>query len=255
MRKIAVVCLTVCLTLALFATLAFGQIDRVFYLTHTDNPQALMEVNNIVRAMANVQAAHDATKKTLSVQGTAEQVALVEWMLAELDRTPASLPGTVPAMHPFRDERGVDQVVRVFSLAYAVSPLSLQELTNTVRSISDMQRVFPYNSLKLLVMRGTAEQMAMAEWLVQQLDVPPGSPPVDTGTRDIHLTDTIVQTARVFYLTHNQSPQDLQIVVNRLRKATKVQRAYPYNAQWAIAVRGSSDQIAAIGRLVRELDR
>jgi type II secretory pathway component GspD/PulD (secretin) len=255
MRRIAFVCLTVSLTLAHFAVLAFGQTERVFYLTHTDSPQALMGVNNIVRAMADVQATHDATKKTLSVQGNPEQIALVEWMLSELDRPAAALPGTVPAIHPYRDERGVDQVVRVFGMAYAVSPLSLQELTNMVRSISDMQRVFPYNSLKLLVMRGSADQMAMAEWLLQQFDRPPGSPPVDTGTRDIHLTSTIVQTARVFYLTHNQSPQELVSVVAQLREATKVQRAYPYNALRAIAIRGSSDQIAAIERLVRELDR
>jgi len=255
MRKIAIVCLTVCLTIVPFATLAFGQIDRVFYLSHTDNPQAQMEIDNIVRAMADVQATHDATKKTLTVQGTPEQIALVEWMLSELDRPAAALPSPVPAIHPYRDERGVDQVVRVFGMAYAVSPVSLQELTNMVRSITDMQRVFPYNSLKLLVMRGEAEQMAMADWLIQQLDRPPGSAPVDSGTREIHLTRTIMQTARVLYLTHNQSPQELQVIVNRLREATKVQRAYPYNAQRAIAVRGSSDQIAAIERLVKELDR
>ncbi|MCX6632639.1 MAG: hypothetical protein NTW28_33970, partial [Candidatus Solibacter sp.] len=123
------------------------------------------------------------------------------------------------------------------------------------RSTTDMQRVFPYNSLKLLVARGSAEQIAVADWLITQLDRPPGPPVQDAGTRDIRVSNTMVNTIRVFYLTHDQSPQDIQAIVNQLRDNVKVQRAYPYHAQRAIAVRGTVDQIAAVQQLVKQLDQ
>src|ERR1035438_5280860 len=119
------------------------------------------------------------------VHATSAQIALAEWLVSEMDKTAAPPPGPVAAVQPYRNERGQDEVVRVFSLAYAETPRTLQELTNLIRSMSDMQRVFPYNALKLLVTRGTADQMAMAEWLVRQLDRSPGPPATDPGTRDI----------------------------------------------------------------------
>src|ERR1022692_4492928 len=139
-----------CLTTALFACLAVEQtpaapgLDRVLYFTHTDAPQGLQEITNIVRAMADTAATFDATKKTMSVHGTSAQIALAEWLLSEMDRPVAPTPSPVPAIQPYRNERGQDEVVRVFSLAYAVSPVNLQQLTNLLRSTSDMQRMFSY---------------------------------------------------------------------------------------------------------------
>jgi hypothetical protein len=250
-----------CPTAALFAWLAFGQtpagpgLDRVLYFTHTDTPQNLQEITNIVRAMADTPATFDAVKKTMSMHGTSAQIALAEWLLSEMDRPVAPTPSPVPAIQPYRNERGQDEVVRVFSLAYAVSPVNLQQLTNLLRSTSDMQRMFPYNALKLLVARGSAEQMALADWLVRQLDRPPGAPAQDAGTREIRVSNTIVNTVRVFYLTHDQSPQDVQAIVSQVRATVKVQRIYPYNAQHAVAVSGTAEQIAAVGQLVKELDQ
>lgn len=250
-----------CLTAALFASLAFGQApadpgqDRVFYLAHADTAQNLQEIANIVRAMADTQATIDQVRKSMSVQGTSAQLALVEWLLSDMDRPAAPPPSPVPAIHPYTNERGQEEVVRVFSLAYAVSPVNLQELTNVLRSVSEMQRVFPYNALKLLVVRGSAGQMALADWLVEQLDRPPGPPSQDPGTREIRVSNTMVNTVRVFYLTHEQSPQDMQAIVSQVRATVKVQRIYPYNAQRAVAVSGTADQIAAVERLVKELDQ
>jgi malonyl CoA-acyl carrier protein transacylase len=144
--------------------------------------------------------------------------------------------------------------VRVFSLAYVQTPVELQELTNLVRSMSDMQRVFPYNSLKLLVARGSADQIGLAEWLVRQLDRPLVTPAPDTGTHEIQMTPTIVKTVRVFYLSHNQSPQDIQGIIDQLR-TTGTQRIYHYNAQKAVAIAGTAEQVAAAENLVRQLDQ
>src|SRR5260370_27625901 len=119
--------------------------------------------------------------------------------------------------------------------------------------MSDMQRVFPHNSLKLLVARGSADQIAVADWLVQQPDRPLVTPAPDTGTREIQVTPNVVKTVRVFYLTHNQSPQEIQGIIDQLR-ATGTQRIYHYNAQKAVAVAGTTEQAAAAANLLRPLD-
>lgn len=250
-----------CLTTGIFAFAALGQtpatssLERVFYLSHTETPQQLQEVTNVVRAMSDTPGTFDTAKKTLTLRGNATQLALAEWLVSEMDRTQTMASGGTPTVQPYRDERGQDQVIRVFSLSHATTPLQLMELTNLVRSISDMQRVFPYNALHVLVMRGTADQMGMAEWLVQQLDRPAGSPPTDGGTRDMKWGFKFIETAHVFYLTHGQSPQETQAIVNQLRTETQVQRAYPFNALHALAVRGTTDQMASVDRIIKQLDR
>jgi type II secretory pathway component GspD/PulD (secretin) len=212
----------------------------------------VQEITNVVRAMAETPAAVNQATKTLSVHGTSAQIALAEWLVSELDQPAAA--GPAPATHPYTNGRGQDEVVRVFSLAYAQTPVELQELTNLLRSMSDMQRVFPYNSLKLLVARGSADQIALADWLVQQLDRPLVTPTPDTGTREIQMTPTIVKTVRVFYLSHNQSPQDIQGIIDQLR-TTGTQRIYHYNGQKAVAVAGTAEQVTAAENLVRQLDQ
>jgi hypothetical protein len=246
------------LTAALFGLLALGQtasnpgLDRVFQLAQTDTPQNVQEITNVVRAMTEAPAAVNQATKSLSVHGTSAQIALAGWLVSELDQPAAA--GPVQSTHPYTNGRGQDGVVRVFSLAYVQTLAELQELINLVRSMSDMQRVFPYNSLKLLVARGSADQIALADWLVQQLDHPVVTPAPETGTREIQVTPTIVRTVRVFYLSHNQSPQDIQGIIDQLR-TTGTQRIYHYNAQKAVAVAGTADQIAAAENLVRQLDQ
>jgi hypothetical protein len=247
-----------CLTTALFASLASGQtasnpgLDRVFQLAQTDTPQSVQEVTNVVRAMTEASASVDQAAKTVSVHGTSAQIALAEWLVSELDQPAAA--GPAPVTHPYTNGRGQDEVVRVFSLAYVETPVELQELINLVRSMSDMQRVFPYNSLKLLVARGSADQIGLTDWLVRQLDRPLITPAPDTGTREIQMIPTMVNTVRVFYLSHNQSPQDIQGIIDQLR-TTGTQRIYHFNAQKAVAIAGTVEQVAAAENLVRQLDQ
>jgi type II secretory pathway component GspD/PulD (secretin) len=246
------------LTTALFASVAVGQppaapaLERVFQLSQTDTAQNVQEVTNVVRAMSEATATADQTAKSVSVHGTSAQIALAEWLLSELEQPAAS--GTAPATHPYTNARGQEEVVRVFSLGYLQTPAELQQLINLVRSMSDMQRVFPYNSLKLLVARGSADQIALADWLIRQLDHPAVTPAPDTGTREIQVTPTLVRTVRVFYLSHNQSPQDIQGIIDQLR-TTGTQRIYHFNAQKAVAVAGTADQVTAAENLVRQLDQ
>ena len=68
------------------------------------------------------------------------------------------------------------------------------------------------------------------------------------------MTPAIVKTVRVFYLSHNQTPQDIQGIIDQLR-TTGTQRIYHYNAQKAVAIAGTAEQVAAAESFVRQLDQ
>jgi hypothetical protein len=113
--------------------------------------------------------------------------------------------------------------------------------------------VFPYNAQRTLALRGTADQIRLAEWLCHGVDKPVGgqAPPQPVEYRLPGGNEVV----RVFYLTQTASPQRLQEIVNTVRTTTKLQRVFPCGTQKALAVRGTDNQIAAAERLVQELDK
>ena len=86
---------------AVLASVGSGQspteqsLDRVFYFTQAASPQSMQEIVNIIRAMTDIQqASRDNAQRTLALRGTADQIALAEWLFNKLDQ-PAS--GQAPA--------------------------------------------------------------------------------------------------------------------------------------------------------------
>lgn len=63
------------------------------------------------------------------------------------------------------------------------------------------------------------------------------------------------QVTRVFYLQNVTSPQELQEVMSGMRTVVDVRKVFPINSQSAIAVRGSSDQIALAEKILMDLDK
>src|SRR5205085_9682184 len=59
------------------------------------------------------------------------------------------------------------------------SPQELQELVNAVRSVADIQRFFPYNAQNAIIAKGSADQVALAEKLLHDLDRPRSEVVVD----------------------------------------------------------------------------
>ena len=82
----------------LFAFAAWGQTsDKVFYFTHLETPQAMQEVSNAVRSIGDIRdVSLDAAERSLTVKGTADQIAIAGWLTAELDKS-----GTAPGTHDF----------------------------------------------------------------------------------------------------------------------------------------------------------
>jgi general secretion pathway protein D len=72
-----------------------------------------------------------------------------------------------------------EQVAKVFYLSNISTPQELQEIVNAVRSVADIQRFFPYNAQNAIIAKGSADQVALAEKLLHDLDKPKSEVVVD----------------------------------------------------------------------------
>jgi general secretion pathway protein D len=96
-----------------------------------------------------------------------------------------------------------DEVVKVFYVTNATSVQEFQEIATAIRTVAEIRRVFTYNAQKAMVVRGTVDQVALAEKLIHDLDKPKAEVVVDvivmetnsTRTRDLAATITSAGTA------------------------------------------------------------
>jgi general secretion pathway protein D len=72
-----------------------------------------------------------------------------------------------------------DNVVRVFYVQNATSVQEFQEIATAVRSLTEIRRVFTYNAHRAILMRGTPDQISLAEKLIHDLDKPKAEVVVD----------------------------------------------------------------------------
>ena len=248
--------------LAIFALLALSAgalpaqepaVERVLSFRYATTPQAWQEINNAVRASADLkEATVDRTARTLTVRGPANRIATAEWAFNELDRpSQPSVPNS--DMHEFRPAGMPDTVVAVYYPERITMPRALQEVVNAVRSLTDIQNLFPVNAMNAVVMRGGAAQIAVAKWAFQQLD---GPPPANQTTefRKFRPQGTGDVVVRLIFLANLRDPAAIQEVVNATRTIADVQRFFPLNQAFAIAMRGTAAQADLCAWLVNRLD-
>lgn len=250
---------------ALFASLASGQpstdqsVDRVLHFTHAETAQSLQEMGTVIRSTAEIrQLSVDSAQRALSLRGSAGQVALADWLFRELDR-PAN--GQAPTQHSatreYRMPGNDDDVVRVFYPAHAATLQGLQEMATLMRSIGDIRRLFTYSAPRALVVRGTVEELALTEWLFDELDKSANAQPSALGPAPYKYQASISDedTVRVFYLPQTTTLQGVQETAIRIRVATRVRRIFTYNPRRAVALRGTAGQIAQAEQMIQELDK
>jgi hypothetical protein len=235
---------------ALFAAVLSAQpVDRTFYFTHDESPQNLQNIVNIVRGVGIVQqVTSDPAKRSVTVTGTADQIALADWLCHEL-----SQPANGQPPQEYRVPGSDLPVVRVYFLANVITPQDLQDVTNATRSITDIQRAFPYAPLQALALRGTADQIAAADWMLRELNQ--AGPGQNTQEFPLPLAAPRKEVAKVLYVQNTLTPQGIQEIVNMTRSIADIQRFFPYNARHAIVARGTAEQIALAAWLVQLLDQ
>src|SRR6267378_5293305 len=64
------------------------------------------------------------------------------------------------------------QLDRTFHFSHAETVQDMQQITTVVRAIAEIKQIAPDTEQKLLSIHGTAAQIALAEWLINELDQP-----------------------------------------------------------------------------------
>jgi hypothetical protein len=85
------------------------------------------------------------------------------------EKTPAQKPATESPGRPRDLEPGIN---KTFYLSNVSGPTDLQDVVNALRTIVSIQRVQQIPSLGAIVMRGTAEQVDLAQKLIDDIDKP-----------------------------------------------------------------------------------
>jgi hypothetical protein len=216
---------------------------RIFYISHAETPQQFTEIVTTARSLAEVPRAFIyQTAKALVARGTAEQIAFMEWLLPHLD-VPA--PHSEPPQH--RVGARMDDIARVFYLNNVQTVQELQEITTMVRSIAEIRRVFTYNAAKAVAMRGSADQIALAEFLIAHLNKSAGKFVVpSTEYRMVGEPEGVVR----LFVVDSPSIEAFQQRVRDIRATTGIRRAFTFNTHRALALRGTPEQIVEAQRLL-----
>jgi hypothetical protein len=209
---------------------------RVFYLRHTETVQHLNEAATLIRSIGEMRRLFTySSRRAIALRGTAEQIALADWLLRELDKP------TDSSKHEFPLPASVDDLVRVFHLKHSESVQDFNELATLIRSIGQMRRLFTDNSQRAIALRGTPVQIALAEWIINELDKPTNHPASqNSAQREYGLSSGVDDHIGLFYL----SRADIVETANQLRVQGQMQSVFTYKPQRAIAVRGTANQIA-----------
>ena len=240
---------------------ADGNVDRVLHFTSTDSVQGFQEIGTVVSRIADIQQATvDTSEKALVLLATTAQIALAEWLLTELDKPVGvqALQSQKWAKHEYQVSNSGDDVVRVFYLSNTETMQRLQEIATVVRSVGDIRRLFTYNALRAVAVRGTPDQAALAEFLFNEIDKPAIGPDISqrggSSAPYIYPPGGADSVLKVFYLPNTKTVQDFQTLATTVRTLTSARRMFTYNAPRAVAVRGTAEQIEVVDWLFNELD-
>ncbi len=141
------------------------------------------------------------------------------------------------------------QIDRTLHFLTAPPPAALEEAATLLRTVGGIGqlRLDPLNPA--IDIRGSASEILLAEWLVNQLDRPGGPP-----TREYRLPGNQDDVIRVAFLANNTGARDLQELLTTLRTVAGLQRIAQYNAAHAIAWRGKTAEANLAAWLIRQLD-
>jgi hypothetical protein len=236
----------------LMASIASAQNTMVLSYAHTEGTQNMQEIATMIRTIADIrEVSVDDAQKTLTLNSGPDQIKLAEWIFGQVDA-----PDTAStAKHEFRMPGDTENVVSLMYLHTPATVQEFQEVVTAVRTVADIRRVFTYNAPMAMVMRGTEDQIALGEWLVNEIDQPASAHTTAVHAYRMAAGFTRDESAiRVFYLAHTPTVQDFQEVATATRTIADIRRVFTYNAPRAMIVRGTPDQITLSAWLVDQLD-
>ena len=240
----------------LTAALACGQatLDRTFRFQSPATDQDFQDLSVAALTVSGLKArTADVALRELSISGTSEEVRVTEWVIAELDRPAAATPPPPSSVLTF-DTREPDNTIRVFYPAQISSDQDLMEVLTALRTITDVRYVGMYTSHRAIVVRGSREQIDLAEWLLAELnrESPQESYVFPKSGRDFQSGENQV---RVFRFARAKDVQQFNEVQTMIRTITDTRRVYPYVSKRAIILRGTEEQVDMTRWILAQADK
>jgi len=225
---------------------------RVFFLGHTE-PDRLIETITLLNVLTSEQVFGDTEQLAIVLRGSAAGMELTANLLRALDGAPGSFTGS-PEFR-YSPPRGGNDVVRVFYLANAATSQRIQPVCSSLRLMLGINKVFYLSRPAAIAVRGTADDIAAAEWLIQSLDIPADAKAARlAGIREFHVPATAPGDAamRVFYAPQDTTPAVLQQSLKRLYDIQPTLKSMSFVTPAALIVRGSADQVAQSEQTILE---
>ncbi len=220
---------------------------QLLYLPHAATVQDFQEMANALRTVTEIRRAFTYNAgRALAVRGSPEQIAMAKWVAVELDRASA---GQIPGSGATEvDTVTPNDHLQVLYVSNAKTVQDFQEIANAVRTTAEIRRLFTYNTPRAVIVRGTSNELTMAQWLLTELDKP-----AEQGVPEYRVPDAADDIVHVYHLPQTASVQEFQTEANAIRTATGVRRVFTYSAQRALVMRGTVNQLALAENLMKDL--
>ena len=227
----------------LLSTLSFAaDQEKIFSLANAHTARQISEIATIVRSTTQDRTLFvDTDRRTMTVKGSEQQVAIADWLLKQLDHPPGEIP---PAAEY---KAGNDDFVQVRHLPGSMGLQPIQEMLTGIRSTIQLNVMFAAMTTNppAVVMRGTRAQLAMTQWMYRGLLDNPG-PGEFAGERN--------EFVRLFYPKTFQTAQLLELATT-VRTIVEGRRLFTYNPGEALMMHGGRAELNHAQWLISELDK
>jgi hypothetical protein len=222
-----------------------------YHFTTPQTPQSMAEAATTVKVVgALTQSSFDISTETLTFSGPIEGVALVQWVLPQIDKTTGD-----SALHEYRLPSG--DLARVVFVPNAEKPQQMQELLTVLRTVADVQKIYTSSSNHALVMRGPEWEVLFSQWIIDQLNVPAGQKP-DTTPREFTVGGPdfrgMGHGARLNFLASVAQPRQAMELLTVLRTVGDVMKVFSYTSSHALVLRAGDIDLQRAEWLIQQLD-
>jgi hypothetical protein len=161
----------------------------------------------------------------------------------------AALRNFILMMAVFASAATAQTASRTFHLTTVPNDAALREV-GVILHLLAVPIVSVDEAKQQITATGTDDGLALAAWLVSQLDTRdvPSAPPQYT------VADSPDNSVEIFFLTNTPSQASLNEFVTTLRVVADLQQIFTYSPSHAIAVRGSADKTQLAKWLVKQMD-
>lgn len=196
----------------------------------------------------------------ITVEGAPYQLDLAAWLVARLDVAASREPAhSVSGEFAVRDN--AHDLVRVFGVRYAATPADFQSFATCLRSVSRIPLIFVTNNTRLMVVRTNPANLALAQWIFDNMDQPPGqldaSPrtfvrKADPATPE---AEDALDTVRLLHPKYATTVQDLQEMATVIRSVGEIRMLFADSPTRTILVRSTAPVVDFATAVFSQLDQ